>query len=289
MSIDPPVLRQRTGFYAWLAWKDGIGDWTPYGPSNPSVRPNVPKNISRYRPTWFHRREEWWEARRLAEANANAPKPKLYALVRDESHIDAHSPAGVALCTTGIPATVLLQFGQHDQYARNVPRFAGWAAGWRAQGARVGSWFRVEDIARNGYPLLPFDEQWPNIESADEISAMRGTYSRMDCAGVITLGKCPGVLPPVGKPLMAESFKDTAISDKTITNSVRFWLDAGVPRDRIIPGIQTYDAGAGRFGTPVEQAREVRANGICQAWIYTLDEVSAAEVRGIAAILAAPR
>lgn len=39
-------LRERKGFYAWVAWRLGEGDWKPYGPRNPAVRPNVPRLIS---------------------------------------------------------------------------------------------------------------------------------------------------------------------------------------------------------------------------------------------------
>lgn len=38
-------LRNRTGYYAWAAWKLGVGAWKPYGPANPKVRPNVPRRV----------------------------------------------------------------------------------------------------------------------------------------------------------------------------------------------------------------------------------------------------
>lgn len=44
------LLRARTGWFAWVAWKLGEGDWRHYGPMNLKVRPNVPKRIS----------VEWW-------------------------------------------------------------------------------------------------------------------------------------------------------------------------------------------------------------------------------------
>lgn len=39
------VLRARTGWFAWVAWRLGEGDWRHYGPRNPVVRPNVPKAV----------------------------------------------------------------------------------------------------------------------------------------------------------------------------------------------------------------------------------------------------
>lgn len=48
-------LTQRTGWYSWVAWRLGEGDWKPYGPANPDVRPNVPVYIS----------ASWWERLRV--------------------------------------------------------------------------------------------------------------------------------------------------------------------------------------------------------------------------------
>jgi hypothetical protein len=42
---DGAALRARKGFWAWLTWYLGEGDWKPYGPRNASARPNVPKRI----------------------------------------------------------------------------------------------------------------------------------------------------------------------------------------------------------------------------------------------------
>lgn len=38
-------LRNRKGYWAWLAWYLGEGDWKPYGARNPRYRPNVPKRV----------------------------------------------------------------------------------------------------------------------------------------------------------------------------------------------------------------------------------------------------
>lgn len=45
-------LKVETGYWAWVAWKLGEGDWAKYGAANKSVRPNVPNVI----PTsWWYR------------------------------------------------------------------------------------------------------------------------------------------------------------------------------------------------------------------------------------------
>lgn len=45
-------LRARTGWFAWVAWRLGEGDWKPYGKSAKKVRPSVPKVIP---PSWWLR------------------------------------------------------------------------------------------------------------------------------------------------------------------------------------------------------------------------------------------
>jgi hypothetical protein len=45
-------LRAKTGYWSWLAWKLGEGDWAHYKPADPLVRPNVPKLIPM---TWWRR------------------------------------------------------------------------------------------------------------------------------------------------------------------------------------------------------------------------------------------
>lgn len=56
-------LRKRTGFYSWVAWRLGEGDWKRYGPMNSKVRPAVPGNIVLRRPTWFPRLASFLAAR----------------------------------------------------------------------------------------------------------------------------------------------------------------------------------------------------------------------------------
>lgn len=49
-------LTSRTGWFAWAAWRLGEGDWRPYGPANPAVRPDVPESIA---PAWWVRLREF--------------------------------------------------------------------------------------------------------------------------------------------------------------------------------------------------------------------------------------
>ena len=56
--VDPPptpqeILQAMTGFYSWMAWREGEGPWKHWGPLNKAVRPNVPKVIS----------AQWWARR----------------------------------------------------------------------------------------------------------------------------------------------------------------------------------------------------------------------------------
>jgi hypothetical protein len=55
-------LRATTGWWAWVAWKLGEGDWRHRKPADPVVRPDVPKVIS----------AAWWA--RYAEFLANRKK-----------------------------------------------------------------------------------------------------------------------------------------------------------------------------------------------------------------------
>jgi hypothetical protein len=45
-------LRAKTGWFSWVSWKLGEGDWLPYGSAAKAVRPNVPSLIP---PTWWAR------------------------------------------------------------------------------------------------------------------------------------------------------------------------------------------------------------------------------------------
>lgn len=45
-------LRAQTGWFSWVAWRLGEGDWKPYGMMTKSVRPDVPRVIP---PTWWAR------------------------------------------------------------------------------------------------------------------------------------------------------------------------------------------------------------------------------------------
>jgi hypothetical protein len=59
--------RFRTGWFAWVSWKLGEGDWRAYGRSDRTVRPNVPKVIPL----------GWWQryAKFLARRHHGNPKP----------------------------------------------------------------------------------------------------------------------------------------------------------------------------------------------------------------------
>lgn len=54
-------LRAKTGWFSWVAWKLGEGDWRSHKPSDPKVRPNVPKRIPL----------AWWKRYALFIKNRN--------------------------------------------------------------------------------------------------------------------------------------------------------------------------------------------------------------------------
>lgn len=58
-----PALRARTGWFAWMAWYQGEGDWRHYGPRDIAVRPNVPKRIPL---AWWRRRVRFLLRRKSA-------------------------------------------------------------------------------------------------------------------------------------------------------------------------------------------------------------------------------
>jgi len=49
-------LRARTGWFAWMAWALGEGDWKGYGKANRKVRPDVTKRIPL---SWWRRRARY--------------------------------------------------------------------------------------------------------------------------------------------------------------------------------------------------------------------------------------
>lgn len=53
-------LRSRTGWFSWVAWRQGEGDWLHYGVSNKKVRPAVPILIP---PLWWVRLGKFLAAR----------------------------------------------------------------------------------------------------------------------------------------------------------------------------------------------------------------------------------
>lgn len=68
--IPTPIekLKAMTGWFAWVAWRLGEGDWKPYGKTNTKVRPNVPVLIP----------VEWWKA--LSQFLLNRKKGNLELL-----------------------------------------------------------------------------------------------------------------------------------------------------------------------------------------------------------------
>lgn len=54
-------LRAKTGWFAWMAWTQGEGDWRHYGAKNAKVRPNVPAVIPL---SWWRRRAQFLLARK---------------------------------------------------------------------------------------------------------------------------------------------------------------------------------------------------------------------------------
>ncbi len=62
--------RARTGWFAWVAWRLGEGDWHSYGKSNPKVRPNVPKRVP---VTWWTRYARFIARRKKADRPKSAP------------------------------------------------------------------------------------------------------------------------------------------------------------------------------------------------------------------------
>lgn len=49
-------LRARTGWFAWMAWYQGEGDWRHHPARDKRVRPNVPRLIP---PAWWKRRAQF--------------------------------------------------------------------------------------------------------------------------------------------------------------------------------------------------------------------------------------
>lgn len=60
-AVAPAVLRAKTGYWSWLAWRLGQAAWKGYGSANPTVRPNVIKAVP----------AAWW---RLAAVHTGGTK-----------------------------------------------------------------------------------------------------------------------------------------------------------------------------------------------------------------------
>jgi hypothetical protein len=62
---DPAKLRAKTGYFSWVAWKLGEGDWKKYSSANKNVRPNVPKRIPL---SWWKRYAQFLLGRKKGNA-----------------------------------------------------------------------------------------------------------------------------------------------------------------------------------------------------------------------------
>jgi hypothetical protein len=70
------ILRSKTGYWSWLQWRLGEGDWQHYPASTASVRPNVPKVIS---PEWWVRYKQFIANRHSGNESKTATPMKLAA------------------------------------------------------------------------------------------------------------------------------------------------------------------------------------------------------------------
>jgi hypothetical protein len=72
-DVSPPTpedkLRAKTGWFMWVAWKQGEGAWKKYGKANRKVRPNVPTIIPL---SWWKRYAQFL----LNRKKGNKPKGK---------------------------------------------------------------------------------------------------------------------------------------------------------------------------------------------------------------------
>ncbi len=68
IKIEPTTpqdkLRAKTGYWSWLQWKLGEGAWRHYKPSDPTVRPDVPKRIPL---RWWRRYARFLRNRKSAD------------------------------------------------------------------------------------------------------------------------------------------------------------------------------------------------------------------------------
>lgn len=78
--VPTPIekAKARDGWYAWVAWKLGEGDYLPYGKANPAARPNVPKRVPL----------SWWK--RYAKFLLNRKKPDKPKVAAPRAPIGPH-------------------------------------------------------------------------------------------------------------------------------------------------------------------------------------------------------
>ncbi len=63
-------LRAKTGFFAWVQWRRGTGDWLGRGKANRTVRPNVPRVIPA---SWWVRYAKMFARRRKGNPATTTP------------------------------------------------------------------------------------------------------------------------------------------------------------------------------------------------------------------------
>lgn len=63
------ILRAKTGWFAWMQWLNGTGDWHKKGKKNRHVRPNIPRVIPL---SWWRRRARRWRRRHRGNTESTA-------------------------------------------------------------------------------------------------------------------------------------------------------------------------------------------------------------------------
>lgn len=186
---------------------------------------------------------------------------------------------------------VCLQVGDPATQELNEREVIGarWADRWRQHlgPGTVEKWWRV-----NQYPLnRPPRTDWPwraivNPEDADELARIPAILDIGGISAVFLLGKPGGAEPYIerfndeGIYVFAECFRIAADSDHTITNSFRWFQQAGLDMRLWRPALQA-------FGTPFaplgEQAREARMVGALGVGVFTAENVKRKEWTDIGA------
>lgn len=182
---------------------------------------------------------------------------------------------------------VMLQFCDPETSERNRAEIdKGWALRWRdalRTEDEILKWWRV----KHRFPdTPPYGELiWPavaNCEDLEEMERIDGLLTQ-GARALFLLGKPSGHLPieRVNRDrvtVFAECFREDADSDHTITNSHRFFEDAGLDMALWRPALQNY-------GTPFapleQQAVEARACEALGIAVYVAETASVADWKAI--------